>query len=61
MGILQTPLGVNLTNHIPLIDSPFTNSFNDGEPFPPPGTFRMITEAGILMITEVTLNDMITE
>lgn len=61
MGILQTPLGINVTNNEPLCSSPFTESFNDGEPYPPPTTFRMITETGILMITETTLFHMITE
>ena len=61
VGILQTPLGINITNNEPLTSSPFTEAFNDGEPFPPPTTERMITETGILMITESTLYHMITE
>jgi hypothetical protein len=61
MGILQNALGINLTNHEPLIDSPYSNSYDQGESFPPPGTERMITETGILMITETTLAFMITE
>ncbi len=61
MGILQNPLGISLTDHEPLIDSPFNNSFNSGDSFPPPGTDRMITETGIYMITETTLSFMITE
>ncbi len=61
MGILQNALGINLTNHDPLIDSPFNNSGDQGESFPPPGSERMITETGIFMITESTLSFMITE
>lgn len=61
MSVLQTPLGMNLTNHNPLIDSPFSSSYDQGESFPPPGSNRMITEDGKYMITETTLNFMITE
>jgi len=61
MGILQNPLGINLTNHDPIKDSPFNDVFGEGEAHPPPGTSRMITETGIFMITEVTLDHMITE
>jgi len=61
MGVLQNPLGINLTNHNPLKDSPFNSSFDEGETFPPPGSERMITETGIYMITESTLDYMITE
>jgi hypothetical protein len=61
MGILQNPLGINLTNNMPLIHGPFGNSdFGEGG-FPPFGTFHMITEGGDQMITETTLDDMITE
>ena len=61
MGVLQNPLGINLTNHHPIKDSPFNDSFGEGELFPPPGSERMITETGIFMITETTLDHMITE
>ena len=61
MGILQNRLGINLTNGTPLIQSPFSNTSDEGESFPPPGSERMITETGIYMITEITLDDMITE
>ncbi len=61
MGILQNKLGINLTIHDPLIQSPFSNEFDEGESFPPPGSDRMITETGIYMITETTLSYMITE
>ena len=61
MGILQNALGLNLTNHDPLVDSPFTTSYDQGEGFPPPGSDVMITETGIFMITESTLSFMITE
>jgi hypothetical protein len=61
MGILNNALGINLTNHQPLIDSPFGTSFDNGESFPPPGTYEMITETGILMLTETGFNHMITE
>ena len=61
MGILNNALGINLTNHQPLIDGPFSESFDHGGSFPPPGSSHMITETGIQMITETTLDDMITE
>lgn len=61
MGILQNPLGINLTNHVPVKDSPFIDNFGEGETHPPPGSDRMITETGIFMITEVALDYMITE
>ncbi len=61
MGILQNALGINLTNHDPLVDSPFNNSEAQGQSFPPPGSEFMITETGIYMITETTLSRMITE
>lgn len=61
MGILQNPLGINLTNHNPIKDSPFNDAVGEGEDHPPPGTFSMITEDGIFMITETTLDNMITE
>lgn len=61
MGTLNNALGMNVTNHEPLIDGPFNQSFDQGGSFPPPGSAKMITETGIQMITEVTLDDMITE
>lgn len=61
MGVLQNKLGMNLTNHDPVVQSPFTNHFDEGESFPPPTSEFMITETGILMITESTLDFMITE
>ncbi len=61
MGILQNRLGINLTNGTPLLQSPFNNTSDEGESFPPPGSERMITETGIYMITEITLDHMITE
>lgn len=61
MGILQNALGINLTNFDPLIDSPFNNGRDKGESFPPPGSDYMITETGIFMITESSLDLMITE
>jgi hypothetical protein len=61
MGVLQNALGMNLTNHNPLIDSPFSNSYDQGESFPPPISEYMITEDGLFMLTEDGLNLMITE
>lgn len=61
MGILQNALGINLTNHDPLIDSPFNNSYDQGESFPPPGSDYMITETGIFMLDEDGIELMITE
>lgn len=61
MGTLNNRLGFNTTNQDPLTHSPFSSSFDEGGGLPPPGTERMITEAGIYMITEVTVDYMITE
>jgi len=61
MGILNNPLGINLTTHMPVTNSPYNDSDDEGESFPPPGSQRMITETGIYMITQTALNDMITE
>ena len=61
MGILQNALGINLTDHNPLIDSPFSNSADNGESFPPPPSDYMITENGLFMLTETGLDLMITE
>lgn len=61
MGVLNNALGINLTVHDPLLDSPFTAYEAQGQAFPPPGSFFMITEAGIYMIDETTLDRMITE
>jgi hypothetical protein len=61
MGIMQNPLGINLTNHMPLTHSVFNNDFDQGEPFIPPTSYFMITEDGKFMIDEITLDFMITE
>jgi hypothetical protein len=61
MSVFQNALGMNLTKNQPLIDSPFNSSYDQGESFPPPGSERMITETGIFMITETSLDFMITE
>jgi len=61
MGVLQNPLGINLTDCMPIKNSPFNNSDYQGQAFPPPGSERMITETGIYMITETSLDHMITE
>lgn len=61
MGVLQNALGINLTDHNPLIDSPYNNSFDAGESFPPPGADFMITETGLFMLDEDGIELMITE
>jgi hypothetical protein len=61
MGILNNVLGINLTNHMPLKDSPFNDTTDEGESFPPPGSDFMITEDGLFMLTEDGVNLMITE
>lgn len=61
MGILQNPLGINVSHYMPVVNSPFNNSEAQGQSFPPPGSDKMITEGGDQMITETTLDDMITE
>ena len=62
MGVLQNPLGMNLTDTVPVINSPFNNSeYGHLGYVPPPGSEFMITETGSFMITETTLDFMITE
>ena len=61
MGVLQNPLGISLTDYMPIINSPFNNSEAQGQAFPPPGSDFMITEDGKFMLTETGLNLMITE
>jgi len=61
MGILNNALGINLTNEEPLTFSPYSSSMEEGGGVPPPPLERMITEGGIPMITESTLEFMITE
>ncbi len=61
MGMLQNPLGINLTNRDPVNDSPFSGSADEGDGGAPPGVDRMITETGIYMLTETTSSFMDTE
>ena len=62
MGILQNPLGISLTDFMPIINSPFNNSEAEGnQSFPPAPSEFMITEGGLFMLTEDGLNLMITE
>lgn len=61
MGVLNNPLGINLTTHMPLVHSVFNDSDDEGTVPVPPGSYRMITETGIFMITETSLDHMITE
>lgn len=61
MGTLNHALGFDLTDRAPLTVSPFNADESEDSTNPPPGTFRMITETGIFMITEVGANFMITE
>ena len=61
MGVLQNPLGINLTDCMPLTNGPFGNSDTQSSSFPPPGSSNMISETGAQMITETTLDNMITE
>jgi hypothetical protein len=61
MSLFNQSLGINLTDHNPLVDSVFSSSFDNGESFVPPSSNYMITETGLFMITESSLNFMITE
>jgi hypothetical protein len=61
MGTLNQALGMNLTEDQPLIDSPFNESASISYIVPPPGSEYMITETGLFMQTESSLNLMITE
>lgn len=61
MGVLNNILGFNLTNEEPLTHSPFSSSYDEGSGTPPPEEFRMITETGVYMITQTSLQYMITE
>ncbi len=60
MGVFNIPLGTNVGDNL-LLFSPFIQSESGNDTFPPPSSERMITETGIFMITESTLDDMITE
>ena len=60
MGIMQQALGLNLTKYDPLIDSPFSNSRDQGEAFPLV-TYFMITETGDFMLDENGVDLMIVE
>lgn len=45
MGVLNNALGMNLTNHDPLIDSPLTDSQSNGFVAPPPsGDFFLLLD-----------------
>ena len=61
MGILNNPLGINLTDEMPLISSPFTEGYSQGFNPTPPGSDFIITETGEFILTETTLNFLITE
>lgn len=61
MGVLHNRLGISITRHNPLKDSPYLDSFEEGEPYIPPANEFMITEDGKLMVDETTLDLMITE
>ena len=61
MGVLNNALGINLTNHDPIIESPFNEGESYGYVNPPPGSDYMITETGLYMLTETGDNLMITE
>jgi hypothetical protein len=60
MGVFNIPLGTNVGDNL-LLFSPFVQSEAGNDSFPPPSSERMITETGIYMITEVSLDNMITE
>ncbi len=61
MPALTGHWGLGLVQN-PLTDSLYVLEFNDGSGnIPPPGDEFMITETGIFMITESTLDFMITE
>ncbi len=51
MGILNTPLGINI-KHNPVVFSPYTAGFQQGEGFPPIGAEELATESGSLIGTE---------
>ena len=61
MGILNNALGINLTDHDPITDSPFSEGQSTGFVVPPPPGTYMITEDGKFMQTEVGNNLMIVE
>ena len=61
MGVYTSPQGFGVAAN-PLTDSPYTIQSDFGTaPPPPPGEEFMITETGIFMIDETTLDRMITE
>lgn len=59
MGILNTALGINIKEN-PIIFSPYTAGFQEGEGFPPIGSEFITTEDGIHIDTE-SATDIITE
>jgi hypothetical protein len=61
MSILNTVLGINLTNDYPLTSSPFNESSSVAYIVPPPESEYMITENDLFMQTESGANLMITE
>lgn len=61
MAILNHPLGINLTNHDPITDSPYSEGQATGYVVPPPPQTYMITENGNFMQTETGNNLMIVE
>jgi hypothetical protein len=61
MGLLNNALGINLTNHNPVSDGPFSEGQSTGFVNPPPPGFFMITETGAFMQTETGNNLMVLE
>lgn len=62
MGVLQNPLGINLGASMPIINSPFNNSDTGNIRTPPPPESKfIISETGDFMITQSSLDFMITE
>lgn len=62
MGVLHNPLGMNLTNQTPVKDSPFVEGFSDGSGGIVPGDNKMITEITLdFMLTEDSSGEMILE
>lgn len=61
MAILNHPLGINLTNHDPIIDSPYSEGQATGYVVPPPPSFYIITETGNFIQTETGGNLLVVE
>ena len=55
MGILNQSLGIGIKEN-PLVFSPFTSGYQEGQGFPPGNSEQITTEDGFLITTESALD-----